>query len=191
MTRFHSTLMLCALACGLLLSLVTVASDELLTVAEFDSQRYLGRWHQIALLPNRFQAKCVDQTTADYARGESGELVVTNQCRNAKSETVQVVGEARVNQKYRDPARLQVRFAPRWLSWLDSVWGDYWVISVDPDYQTALVGSPDRRFLWILARQPSLNSLAYAELVSLAKAQGFDIDKLKREPGTVLIRQAD
>jgi apolipoprotein D and lipocalin family protein len=76
--------------------------------------------------------------------------------------------------------KLQVRFAPAWLSWLPQVWGDYWVIDLDTDYQLAAVSDAKREYLWVLSRTPQVNTKAYAALLERLKAQHFDVQKLER-----------
>ena len=76
------------------------------------------------------------------------------------------------------PGRLAVRFAPPWMSWLPSVWGEYWVLQLDEQYQYALVGTPDRRFLWVLARRPRLQTGKLKELLAYAGSLGFDVQKV-------------
>ena len=65
-------------------------------------------------------------------------------------------------------AKLKVRFAPASLSCLPFVWGDYWIIGLADDYSWAVVGSPDRDYLWILARTPTLETARLAA----ARARG-------------------
>ena len=163
------------------------AAAELATYADFDLDRYLGRWHQIALLPNRFQAKCVSNTTATYSLEADGKIQVVNECRTDNGDTVRVQGQARKNSRFNNPARLEVRFAPRWLSWLSPVWGDYWVLDVDEDYQLALVGSPDKKYLWILARQPQITEAEFTRVKDLAKSAGFAVQSLKLESPNAVI----
>ena len=78
------------------------------------------------------------------------------------------------------PLKLEVRFAPRWLSWIGAVWGDYWVLDLAPDYSYSLVGSPDRKYLWVLARTPSIDDAVYARLIEKAASQGFDVSRMER-----------
>ncbi len=73
------------------------------------------------------------------------------------------------------PGRLQVRFAPGWLSWLPLVWADYWVVALDTEYQWAVVGDPDHEYLWILSREPTMDAALFAELKDKAKAMGYDL----------------
>ena len=111
--------------------------------------------HEIARTPNWFQQKCASDTRAEY-RPQSGSTVqVINRCRSADGTLTEAIGEAR-RVGGPDSARLEVRFAPAWLSWLPFVWGDYWVIDLDPEYQLVAVSEPQREYLWVLARQPQV-----------------------------------
>ncbi len=170
-----------ALLLWLCTALPALADQSLATVRGFDLSRYLGTWHQIALLPNRFQARCVADTSAHYALRSDGRIEVVNRCREKDGNFAQAVGVARRNADHDNPAILEVRFAPAWLSMLPFVWGDYWVIALSDDYRAALVGAPNRKYLWILAREPRLDDAEYARLVDIAKAQGFDVANLKRD----------
>jgi apolipoprotein D and lipocalin family protein len=73
-----------------------------------------------------------------------------------------------------------VRFAPDWLSWLPMVWGDYWILKLDRDYEVALVGTPDRDFLWVLSRAPRLDEDRLAVELDYARTLGFDVDRVVR-----------
>ena len=80
------------------------------------------------------------------------------------------------------PAKLKVRFAPAALSFLPFVWGDYWILGLADDYTWSLVGSPDRAYLWILSRGPTMDADAYASVVRVAAANGFDVERLVKTP---------
>ena len=75
---------------------------------------------------------------------------------------------------------LEVRFAPAFLSFLPMVWGDYQIIELAPDYSHAVVGSPDREYLWLLARTPSMDGGLHDSLLERARAQGFDTSTMVR-----------
>ena len=149
------------------------------TIEKLDLDRYGGLWHEVARLPNRFQDLCASNVNANYRKLPSGSIEVINRCLNEQGEVKEVVGEARVVE-VQSNAKLEVRFAPAWLSFIPLVWGDYWVLHVEPDYSAAVVGSPDRKFLWVLARNPQLNSKAIDGLVEKAKAQGFAAHQVVR-----------
>ena len=143
-----------ALALVLATTLQTAAAQTqspVRTVPFVDLDRYAGGWFEIARFPNRFQHECVGDVRATYARRPDGRIDVVNRCRTAGGET-EARGVARIVDEQAF-ARLKVRFAPAWLSFLP-VWGDYWIIGLAPDYSWAVVGNPARDYLWILARTP-------------------------------------
>lgn len=150
------------------------------TVPFVDLNRYLGDWFEIARFPNRFQRECIGDVRATYARRSDGLLAVVNRCRTAESET-EARGVARIVDE-RTFAKLKVRFAPAWLSWLSRVWGDYWVIGLAPDYSWAVVGAPSRDYLWILARAPQLDDESMAAARSAARLGGYDTNRLVPTP---------
>jgi apolipoprotein D and lipocalin family protein len=148
------------------------------TIAALDVPRYLGTWYEIAKFPNWFQKKCVSNTKAVYTAKPDGNLRVLNSCKTATGETSEAEGLARqIGAK--DSPKLEVRFAPEWLSFLPLVWGDYWVIDLDPQYQVAAVSDPRREYLWVLSRTPQLDPKAYADLLQRLMQQQFDIQKLE------------
>lgn len=145
-------------------------------IAALDLERYLGTWHEVARLPNRYQDDCKTGTTATYFRDERGEIVVRNRCITAAGEALSIDGVAR--EVVSRSGNLQVRFAPRWLAWLP-VWGDYWVLDLDPDYRWAVVGGPTRKYLWVLAREPNLHADTFARIRARAAARGYDVTRLQ------------
>jgi len=163
---------------ALTLSSLGFTRESLELVDQVDLERYQGRWYEVALLPNRFQKKCASDTSARYELLEDGRVKVTNRCREEEGTWRVVEGVARKADPDGPNASLEVRFAPRWLSWLPVVWGEYRIIALGDDYEYAMVGSDNRKYLWILARDPDLDAAIMDRLRSQAKAQGFDVDKL-------------
>jgi apolipoprotein D and lipocalin family protein len=147
------------------------------TVAAVDLGRYAGDWFEVARFPNRFQKQCAGDVRATYARRQDGRLDVTNRCRTTGGTIEEARGIARVVDTSTS-AKLKVRFAPAVLSWIPAVWGDYWIVGLAGDYSWAVVGSPDRKYLWILSRSARLDGRAYASAVAAARANGFDTDRL-------------
>lgn len=145
-------------------------------VASLDLQRYSGHWHEIAHLPMYFQRQCVDTITATYTPQPDGTLQVRNACRRNDGRISAVTGVARAVAG--KPGALQVRFAPRWLTWLPAVWADYWVLDLDPGYQWAVVGGPSRKSLWVLSRAPGMDKALFARLKADAGARGYPVDRL-------------
>ncbi|MEE4296636.1 MAG: lipocalin family protein [Wenzhouxiangella sp.] len=167
-----------------LLSVHAWASEPLELVDEVDLERYQGRWYEIALLPNVFQRRCVSDTTATYGLREDGRIDVLNRCREDDGSWATAEGIARKQDPDGPDAKLEVRFAPRWLGWLPFVWGDYRVIALDDAYQYAMVGSKNRKYLWILARSPDLDEAVVERLKAQATEQGFDVSEMVSSPHT-------
>lgn len=148
------------------------------TVPSVDLDRYAGQWFEIGRYPNRFQESCASEVTAAYERRSDGRIRVVNRCRRADGSLNGVEGVARVVEGSSN-SRLKVRFAPAWLSALPMVWGDYWVLGLGDDYQWAVVGSPDRKYLWILGRAPELAAPDRLAVESVIAANGFDLARVR------------
>lgn len=154
-------------------------------VEDVDLERYSGAWYEIARLPNRFQRQCAGDVTATYTLLDNGQIKVVNRCRLHSGEFTESEGRARLADEDGPASKLKVRFAPRILSWLPFVWGDYWIIELDPDYKYSVVGDPDRKYLWILAREPEMDDEKIAGILERAKEQGYDVtDIIKTEHTT-------
>lgn len=151
------------------------------TIPSIDVARYLGTWYEIAKFPNWFQRKCLSGTNANYQLKEDGNVKVTNRCKVEGGEMAQAIGTARQIGGATSP-KLEVRFAPDWLAILPFVWGDYWVIDLDPQYQLAAVSDPRREYLWILSRTPKVNQKSYDDLLQRLIAQQFDLTQLSLTP---------
>jgi apolipoprotein D and lipocalin family protein len=153
------------------------AESTVRTVPRVDLTRYAGEWFEVARFLNRFQRDCAGDVTARYAMRSDGRIDVTNRCRLADGSFKEAQGVARIVDTATS-AKLEVRFAPAFLSFLPFVWGDYWVIGLAPDYSWAVVGSPDRQYLWVLSRSKVLATTPYDAAIAAAKASGFDTARL-------------
>lgn len=153
---------------------------ELPTVASIDLTRYAGTWYEIARLPMWFQRHCVD-SRAVYTVRSDGRVGVHNECVTDGGEVAAADGVATVV----DPktnARLAVVF-DNWFARLfgSSREGNYWILDLDPEYRVALVGTPDRRYLWILAREPRIDDGSYRTLVQRARELGYPVERMIRD----------
>ena len=187
MSFAHARLFVTLLFIGLAGSLGSVGvwaqppAPALTTVASIDVPRYMGTWYEVAKFPNRFQKKCVRNTQANYSLQADGTVRVVNRCTMSDGAINEADGAARQIGPATSP-KLEVRFAPAWLSFLPWVWGNYWVIDLDPNYQWVAVSEPEREFLWILSRTPKMEAAAYQALVKRLAANGFDAGKLELSP---------
>ena len=150
-------------------ALVLRNNDEpLQTVQYVELEKYLGKWYEIAAFPQRFQQGCSD-TFAEYSLNADGSIAVKNSC--IKDGKVSVAdGEAHVVDK-KTNAKLTVQF--QW-----PFKGKYWIIGLAHDYSYALVGHPNRKYLWILGRRPNMDNQTYNHLLAMAVIKGFDVRKL-------------
>lgn len=166
-------------------------SAPLPVVAKVDLNRYAGSWHEVSRLPNFFQKSCV-RSMAEYTPLPDGTVRVRNTCYKAKGRTSGITGTA-VPVEGSGNAKLKVKFGGFAALAPVPEEGNYWIIALDPQYRWAMVGTPDRKYLWILARQPSLPFEVYRKLKQQAKELGFDTGKLLPEdaapPGLADLRK--
>ncbi len=139
------------------------------TVSSVELTRYTGLWHEIARYPNFFQEGCRD-STATYTLTSDNEMEVVNRCIKGTKQS-EVKGRAWLVDPA-EPARLKVTFFWPFRS-------DYWIIDLGENYEYAVVGTPDRKYLWILARQPKLSPELYAGILRRVEQQGFDPARLR------------
>ncbi len=150
-------------------------------VAKVDLQRYSGKWFEIARYPNKFQKQCVGNTTATYTLKPNNKLEVLNQCLTKDGTMDSAKADGKVGDK-KTNAKLKVRFAPAFTSFLPFVWANYWIIDLDPDYKWVVVGEPKREYFWILSREPELNDTTYQGILRRAEAMGFIPGKVEKTP---------
>jgi apolipoprotein D and lipocalin family protein len=142
----------------------------------------MGTWFEIARLPEPFQAACSGQPSAHYSMRD-GLVRVVNRCPARDGGERISRGIARVV-RGSDNAKLKLTFAPRLLRFLPPVWGDYWVLHVDAAYQVAVVGHPNRHYLWFLSRSPQLAPERLAALRQFAADRGFAVERMvSAQPG--------
>jgi len=166
-------------ALALCLPLAAQTSNPPLRVVEsVDLTRYAGRWYEAARFPNRFQDQCTGDVVVHYALRTDGRIDVVNRCRTSAGNVDEARGIGRKAGDQQSSARLEVRFAPPILSFLSSVWGDYWIIGLGPEYTWAVVGTPSREYLWILSRTPVMSATSYERALEIALGNGFDVTRV-------------
>jgi apolipoprotein D and lipocalin family protein len=158
----------------------TQSNQQLTVIPTVDVNRYMGTWYEIARLPNRFQTKCISDVTATYSLMEDGDIMVVNRCRNENGEMSEAQGRAKFAGGGEPNTKLKVRFAPAILSFLPFVWGNYWIIDLAQDYSYAVVGEPERKYLWILSRTSSMDEKKLQRILDGVSQKGYDLTGLKR-----------
>lgn len=147
------------------------------TVDNVDLDKYKGRWYDIASYPAWFQKDC-RCTTAEYELVPGKNYIrVINRCikyKNNKSK-ISVARAKAFPVKGSGNSKLKVQF----------FWpfrGDYHIIGLAEDYSWAVVGHPERKYLWILSRKSSVTSSTYSTILDLIRQKGYDVDKLQLTP---------
>lgn len=145
------------------------------SVGSLDLDRYLGLWYEIGRLPLRWEAEEASDITASYSRNDDGSVRVDNRCLGKDGKPSQAIARATLVKGR--TGQLEVSFLPELLRWIPFTKGDYWVLKIDEDYTVALVGTPDRKNLWLLAREPSLDAATQEAYLAHATEQGFDLQQ--------------
>lgn len=167
-----------ALLVGLGMATMAYAqNDSLKTVDKVELDRYLGVWYEVARKPLYFQNKCDRDVTATYTLNENGNIDVDNKCYDKDGKVTQSLGEAYV-QNAPFNTKLKVSFLPSVIRWLPVGRGDYWVLKIDEQYQTVLVGEPRRKYMWVLSRNPHPSEAVVNEYLEYAKSVGYDLNDL-------------
>ncbi len=144
--------------------------EGLSAVKNFEAERYLGQWYEIARLDHRFE-RGLSRVTAEYSRRDDGGIAVRNRGYDrAAGEWKEAQGRAYFLDGA-DVGRLKVSF-------FGPFYASYNIIALDADYRHALVTGPDRDYLWILAREPVLPAETLRQLVAEAESMGFATDEL-------------
>lgn len=143
--------------------------------------QYVGLWHEVAKIPNRFQDQCVCCTSAEYGLREDGRIRVVNRCRKENGKPDEAKGVAKIVPGSRN-ARLKVSFVS--FLGIRPFWGDYWIIGLDPDYRWAVVGTPDREYGWVLSRTPTLDGESMDRVREILDRNGYDWGDFVMSPPT-------
>lgn len=144
--------------------------NHLEPVNGFEPERYLGKWYEIARLPNSFE-KGLEQVTAEYSFREDGKIKVLNSgVKEESGEKSQSIGKAKFK-KDQGTAWLRVSF-------FGPFYADYKVVILEENYQHAVVASSNFKYLWILAREPKIEQTLLDSLVTECAKMGFDTEQL-------------
>ncbi|MCP1226588.1 lipocalin family protein [Sebaldella sp. S0638] len=142
---------------------------EVRSLSGFESEKYLGKWYEIARIDNRFEKNMIN-ATAEYSLNPDGTIKVVNKGYDKIKNTEKMIeGKAKII----DKGLLKVYFVPFFGA-------DYNILYVDNDYQYAVVGGNKKNYLWILSRRDTLEENIYDELVKIASERGYDVKLLQK-----------
>jgi apolipoprotein D and lipocalin family protein len=149
------------------------------TVSSVNLTRYTGLWYEIAKIPNRFQKDCAGNTTAVYSLNNDGTIKVVNSCLEDDGSVNTSEGVAKVVDK-KTNSKLEVSFVR--ILGINFFWGDYWIIGLGDNYEYAVVGTPDRKYGWILSRTKKLPPDKLDETYAILKRNGYNPEDFVTTP---------
>jgi apolipoprotein D and lipocalin family protein len=141
------------------------------TVNYVNLEKYTGLWYEIAKIPNRFQKNCKSSTTALYSLMDDGSIKVVNSCREEDGKINSSEGVARVVDNITN-SKLEVSFVS--IFGIHLFWGDYWIIGLDDEYSYAVIGTPERKYGWILSRTKKLPEEKLTAAFEILKKNGYN-----------------
>lgn len=159
-------------AAGLMFLSHSSEAQDLETVPYVDLEKYAGEWYEIASYPQSFQKGCTC-TKATYTPNEDGTIHVENTCNLPEKGKTKTSTATAFVEDGSGNAKLKVQF----------FWpfkGKYWIIDLAKDYSYAVVGHPNRKYLWILSRTPEMDENLYNQILERITEKGFDISKLEK-----------
>ena len=145
--------------------------DGIQPVSNFELNRYLGKWYEVARLDHSFE-RGLNQVSAEYILREDGGVSVTNRgFSTVAKEWKEALGKAYfVNEP--NEGYLKVSF-------FGPFYGSYIIFELDKeDYQYAFISGPDKDYLWLLSRTPNIEPAVMEKFISMSKARGFDTSQL-------------
>jgi apolipoprotein D and lipocalin family protein len=149
----------------------------LVTAPAVDLQRFSGTWFEIARMPEKWEKDCASDVTVTYEATADGGLRVIHRCRRSDGSLKRTIGRAEVTEPDSN-AKLRISYAPQLLDALPFVWSSYCIVDIAADYSSAVIGTPDRDHLWLLARHPSVSEEVRSDFIAKALGQEFDTSQL-------------
>ncbi|MEX1200186.1 MAG: lipocalin family protein [Methylophaga sp.] len=153
------------------LTACTSAPQGIIAVENFDVERYTGKWYEIARLDHGFE-RGLTQVTAEYSLRDDGGINVINRGYDTEDDAWQTAEGKAYFVEDADTGHLKVSF-------FGPFYGAYVIFELDQAaYQYAYIVGPNRDYLWLLARQPSLSNAQKQDFVASAQAYGFATEQL-------------
>lgn len=164
------------IAVSLFVTSLFAQKTQIVTVDSVDLQKYVGTWYEISKIPNSFQDHCEKNTTANYEINEDGDIIVTNSCIDYENEIDEAIGLVKVVDT-KTNSKLEVSFVSI-LGW-HIFWGDYWILELEENYNYVAVGTPSRKYGWILSRSPKMTKTDLETCYKVFEKNGYDRNKFE------------
>ena len=148
----------------------SASTSEIKAVENFEPERYMGTWYEIARLPHSFE-RGTDYVRAEYSLQPDGSIRVVNRGLRDGEET-SITGKAKLKDRQSGKGELKVSF-------FGPFYGDYRIIELPNDYSYAVVTGSRKNFLWILSRIPKMEESRVQGILERLKALGFETEKME------------
>lgn len=154
----------------LLLMTISCNRNKLISkpVQNFDINKYLGTWYEIARTDNKFEKGCTN-VSAEYTMRSDNGIQVINKC-NVDGDSRLATGRGYFTNA-KNIGSLKVTFF-----W--PFYGNYNIIYIDKNYQYALVDGGSLDYLWILSKTKTIPQEQKSQMLNIAKENGFNVDNL-------------
>jgi len=154
-------------------------TSDIAAVRDFEPDRYMGTWYEIARLPHYFE-RGLDEVKAEYTLLDDGTIRVVNSgVRDGEPQSI--TGTAKFRDPDAEPLTGELRVSFFW-----PFYSDYRIIELAPDYSHAVVTGGSREYFWVLSRKPEMEREKLEGILERAKANGFELETLEypRHGGT-------
>ena len=149
-----------------------VSTSDIAAVRNFEPDRYMGTWYEIARLPQYFE-RDMNEVKAQYTLNKDGTIRVENSgVRDGEKKSI--TGKAKLKNPDEKPLTGELRVSFFW-----PFYSDYRIIELAPDYSYAVVTAGSRDYLWVLARKPSIKKEQLDAILNRAAELGFDLGELE------------
>ena len=147
-------------------------TSDIAAVMDFEPERYMGTWYEIARLPQYFE-RDLDEVKAQYTLLNDGTIRVENSgVREGKPKSI--TGTAKLKKPDAKPLTGELRVSFFW-----PFYSDYRVIELASDYSYAVVTAGSRDYFWVLSRKPEMKKEQLDAILNRAKENGFDLGELE------------
>ena len=149
-----------------------LTTSDIAAVKDFEPDRYMGTWYEIARLPQYFE-RDLDEVKAQYSLKDDGTIKVVNSGKR-DDEVKSITGTAKLKDPDAKPLTGELRVSFFW-----PFYADYRIIELAPDYSYAVVTAGSRDYFWVLARKPTMEKEQLNGILNRAKELGFDLTELE------------
>lgn len=145
-------------------------SSKVPVVQNFDADKYLGQWYEVARFDFKHE-KDLKNVTANYSKREDGKIKVVNKGFNTvKNKWEEAQGKAKFIGSEKSAALKVSFFGP--------FYSEYNIVMMDPDYRTALVFGESTDYIWMLSRTKTISESTKQKYLNFAKKQGYNLNRL-------------